>query len=151
MNQKSKILLFIAGGFLLLLMVVSLYLNSFLNSQRSQEQEGSAQQSQTLTEADIFTIPDEQYPVPPQEAGQLQAEADRNFAIQALNRDLRYPWIDRLPISEPSYFAYYDIAEESLIVVLYAPDTPDLRSQVEDALRKISVPYRDIPVRWEAQ
>lgn len=148
MNQKGKILLFGAGALLFLLMIVSLVLNASLRQQSTVANEEN-QPGVSETEEETFSLPDEAYPVPAEEAGAVQAEADRNFNIQALDRDLRYPWIDRLPVSSSTYYAYYDIAEESLIVILYAPDTPELRQSVEQRFREISVPYRDLPLRWE--
>ena len=146
--DRNKIYLGIAGGVLFLLIVISVFLNSYLQTRERAESEDTNPSEQSASDVSDPIAP-EDYPVPLENAGQLQAESDRNFNILTLDRDLRYPWIDRLPLSGDTYFVYYDIAEEALIVRLYAPDTPELRTEIENELREISVPYRDLAVQWE--
>lgn len=90
------------------------------------------------------------YPIPePTEAALAQASAEANFSKEIIDRDLRYPWLDRFPMSTDTYFMYYDIELETLVIKLYSPDTPELREQVTDKLKEQSIPYTELKVDWQ--
>ena len=90
------------------------------------------------------------YPLPePTEAALAQASAEANFSKEIIDRDLQYPWLDRFPMSTDDYFMYYDIELETLVIKLYAPDSPELREQITNKLREQSIPHTELKVEWQ--
>ena len=90
------------------------------------------------------------YPLPePTEAALAQASAEANFSKEIIDRDLQYPWLDRFPMNTDDYFMYYDIELETLVIKLYAPDSPELREQITNKLREQSIPHTELKVEWQ--
>ncbi|OGK40034.1 hypothetical protein A3A74_01970 [Candidatus Roizmanbacteria bacterium RIFCSPLOWO2_01_FULL_35_13] len=146
----SKVFPYVAGGLILLLIVLTFV------SYRSKNQSISNGQNSGLSGlfklSDLFGSQNRQV-ADVQQTIKDQLIVNQELANWEKKVAGRYPWRKKLPLTSDKYFIYFDLTKKSFIGRLY-PDNDDLIEQIKaDAIRILKkekgIPLETFTVDWD--
>lgn len=142
---KGKKFLFIAGGLVVLLLVLMIFANS---SRTKSNQEAVDQQGQPFDQQpqDIgFNDSPETQSPEVQQAIQEQMQADQEYSNWQENNEIDYPWLKILPLTSEKYFVYFDISRKTFVGRLYV-NPEDNQEEIKNSILGKLKNEEDVPV-----
>lgn len=147
--MNSKKIIIILGIILVIILIgITLLVRSLKNDSNSRLQPTStiSPTPTTIIIQDINTI----NPTMVKELQLEQSKADYEYAKVQEKRYQDYPWYDKLPIGNDTYFVYFSSEDKKFIGKIYdTAQTEQIKADVPNQLKELGVDVTTYPIIWE--
>lgn len=83
---------------------------------------------------------------------EVQSLADDNYMKLTKEVEASYPWIEKLPLHDTTYFIYFNTRQKQFIGIIFDTSTPELSKQAGlAALKSAGAPVGAYPIVWSVR